>query len=161
MSARTRALAEAVIERAAARGATVATAESCTGGLVAAALTDVPGASRVFGRGVVTYADEAKRDLLGVPPALVAAHGAVSAEVARAMAEGMVRVSGAAAAISITGIAGPGGGTPDKPVGLVWFGLAARGRVRTERRVFAGGGRSLVRERATQQALRLLLVGLA
>jgi nicotinamide-nucleotide amidase len=135
---------------------TVATAESCTGGLVAAALTAVPGSSDVLGYGVVTYANEAKRDLLGVPDAALARHGAVSREVARAMAEGMRQLSSADVAVSITGIAGPGGGSVAKPVGLVWFGLATSDGVRTERRVFAGG-RDLVRERAVDTALMLLL----
>lgn len=150
-------LAGAVIARAAERGATVATAESCTGGLIAAALTDVPGASAVFGHGVVAYANEAKTGLLGVDPALIARHGAVSSEVAGAMAAGMAQLSGADIAVSVTGIAGPGGGSAGKPVGLVWFGLHAHGRTRTERRVFAGGGRAYVRERSVQTALRLML----
>ena len=150
------ALAEAVVRRAAAAGRTLATAESCTGGLIAAALTDVPGSSAVFTHGVVAYANEAKTGLLGVDPQLIARHGAVSAEVAAAMAAGMTRLSGADAAVSVTGIAGPGGGSAGKPVGLVWFGLAASGQVRTERRVFVGGGRAYVRDRAVRTALTLL-----
>ena len=153
-------LAARVVARARARGARVATAESCTGGLVAAALTDVPGASAVFAHGVIAYANEAKAQMLGVDPALIGRHGAVSGEVAAAMADGMARRARADVAVSVTGIAGPGGGTPGKPVGLVWFGLAAGGRVVTERRVFAGGGRAWVRGRSVETALRLLLRGL-
>ena len=153
----TKALATAVVARAAERGATVATAESCTGGLIAAALTDVPGASAVFGHGVVAYANAAKTRMLGVDPALIAHRGAVSAEVAGAMAEGAAALSGATVTVSVTGIAGPGGGSAGKPVGLVWFGLSAGGRTRTERRVFAGGGRAYVRERSVETALRLVL----
>ena len=109
------------------RAMKLATAESCTGGLIAAALTHVPGSSDVVDRGFVTYSNEAKTEMLGVPPALIAAHGAVSQPVAAAMAEGAVARSNADIAVSVTGVAGPGGGSPDKPVGLVWFGCARRG----------------------------------
>jgi nicotinamide-nucleotide amidase len=108
------------------QGRTVATAESCTGGLIANRLTNVPGASNAFGWGFVTYANEAKQGVLGVPPALLKAHGAVSEPVARAMAEGALRVSGADHALAVTGIAGPDGGTAEKPVGTVWIALASR-----------------------------------
>lgn len=118
---------EVVVRLLGVRGQTVATAESCTGGLIAHRLTNVPGASAVFGWGFVTYANEAKAGAIGVPADLLAAHGAVSEEVVRAMAEGALRVSGADHALAVTGIAGPGGGTPDKPVGTVWIGLASRG----------------------------------
>ena len=140
-----------------ARGWTIATAESCTGGLVAALLTEIPGSSTVVERGFVTYSNEAKADLLGVPPDLIGEHGAVSAPVARAMAEGALMRSRAQAAVSITGIAGPGGGTGTKPVGLVHFGLAVRDRptVHRERR-YGDPGRSQVRERAVAEALALL-----
>ncbi len=139
-----------------------ATAESCTGGMIAAALTDVPGSSAVLDRGFVTYSNEAKTEMLAVPAALVAWAGAVSPEVARAMAQGAVLNSRADIAVSVTGVAGPGGGSAEKPVGLVWFGLArADGFTRVERRVFPQGSRSFVRERATETALRLLLSGLA
>ena len=105
----------------------MATAESCTGGLVAAALTDIAGSSEVFDRGFVTYSNTAKSEMLGVPAALIAQHGAVSAEVARAMAEGVLAHSDADIAVAVTGIAGPGGGTTDKPVGLVHFACVRRG----------------------------------
>jgi len=105
---------------------TIATAESCTGGLVATRITNVSGSSEIFRYGWVTYANEAKTAELGVPEALLAEHGAVSAEVAQAMAEGALQRSSADVAVSVTGIAGPTGGTPEKPVGLVYFGLATR-----------------------------------
>ena len=108
-----------------ARGWMLATAESCTGGLIAAALTAIAGSSDVVDRGFVTYSNEAKMELLGVPGPLIAAHGAVSEPVARAMAEGALARSRATITIAVTGVAGPGGGTVAKPVGLVWFGLAA------------------------------------
>lgn len=117
---------QAVVRLARAAGRTIATAESCTGGMVASRLTNVPGSSEVFRYGWVTYADEAKTAELGVPAELLAKHGAVSEEVARAMAEGALRASGADVAVAVTGIAGPGGGTDTKPVGLVWFAVAQR-----------------------------------
>ncbi len=124
----------------------LATAESCTGGLIAATLTAIAGSSDVIDRGFVTYSNEAKTEVVGVPAALIAAHGAVSAEVVRAMAEGALARSRAAIAIAVTGVAGPGGGSPDKPVGLVWLGLARRGEpVRVERHVFPGD-RTAIRE---------------
>jgi nicotinamide-nucleotide amidase len=109
------------------KGATLATAESCTGGLLANRLTNVPGASAVFLEGFVTYSNASKTDLLSVPPDLIATHGAVSEEVVRAMAEGALRKSGATFALATTGIAGPDGGTPEKPVGTVWLALARDG----------------------------------
>ena len=138
----------------------MATAESCTGGLVAGACTAVSGSSDWFERGFVTYSNAAKTELLGVPPSTIAAHGAVSAEVAHAMADGaLAHASAATLAVAITGIAGPTGATPGKPVGLVWFGLARRGApTRTERRHFAGD-RAAVRAQAVAEALRLLLDG--
>jgi nicotinamide-nucleotide amidase len=111
-----------------ARGWKLACAESCTGGLIAAACTDLAGSSDWFERSVVSYSNEAKTDLLGVPAALIATHGAVSEAVVRAMVEGVQRASGADLAVAVTGIAGPGGGSLAKPVGTVWFGFAARGR---------------------------------
>ena len=137
----------------------LATAESCTGGLVAASLTDIAGSSDVVERGFVTYSNEAKMQLLGVPEALIAAHGAVSPHVARAMAEGALTHAPVDLAVSITGIAGPGGGSERKPVGLVYFGLARRGREpRIERHVFPGD-RIAIRWAATECALELLREG--
>lgn len=160
-SARLDALANDVVHKAKSVGAMVATAESCTGGMIGAAMTDVPGSSAGFDRGFITYSNAAKTELLGVSSALIAVHGAVSGEVARAMAKGALDRSAASIAVSVTGIAGPDGGSVDKPVGLVWFGLATRHSVRTERRVFAGGGRGLVRLRAAETALTLVLAALA
>jgi nicotinamide-nucleotide amidase len=138
------------------RGLRIATAESCTGGLLAARLTRVPGISAVFDRGFVTYSNAAKIELLGVDPALVAEHGAVSAEVAGAMARGAGERAGARFAASVTGVAGPDGGTTEKPVGLVWFGVFADGSVRCEERRFAIRGRDAIREFAANTALDLL-----
>ncbi|QUE49436.1 competence/damage-inducible protein A [Luteolibacter ambystomatis] len=120
-------LPEAVLKLCRARGWKLATAESCTGGLIASRITDVAGSSDIFTHGFVTYANEAKRDVLGVPEELLKLHGAVSEPVARAMAEGALRVSGADVAVAVTGIAGPGGGSEDKPVGTVWLAWAVKG----------------------------------
>lgn len=139
-----------------ARGVTVSLAESCTGGLAAERLTRVPGISAVFEYGFVTYANRAKADLLGVDPALLAAHGAVSAPVAAAMARGAAARSGARLAAAITGIAGPGGGSAEKPVGLVYLGISVDGVVTTEERRFLDLGRDLVREFAANTAFDLL-----
>lgn len=150
-------LAEAVLSHFRSHGLRLATAESCTGGLVAAAVTALAGSSDVFERGFVTYSNEAKSELLGVLPALIGSVGAVSGEVAADMATGALGHSRADVAVSVTGIAGPGGATPGKPVGLVWFGAAARGtEARTERVVFTGD-RAAVRAQAVQHALRLAL----
>ena len=155
---RIRSLAQAIIDKAGAEGVMVATAESCTGGLIAAALTDVSGSSAVVERGFVTYSNAAKAEMLGVPMTLIEKHGAVSGRVAKAMALGAVKNSRADIAVSVTGIAGPTGGTAEKPVGLVWFGLAEKdGGARVERRVFADGGRDFVRSKATETALHLIL----
>jgi len=134
-----------------------ATAESCTGGLVSALLTEIAGSSAVVERGFVVYSNEAKQDLLGVPATILAAHGAVSEETARAMAEGAIARSRADLAVSITGIAGPGGGGPGKPVGLVHFALARRGGATEalERR-YGDLGRSAVRAASVSDALALL-----
>jgi nicotinamide-nucleotide amidase len=140
-----------------ARGAMLATAESCTGGLVAAACTSLAGSSDWFERGVVTYSNGAKSDLLGVAAELIANHGAVSAEVARAMAAGVLVGSPAAFAVAVTGIAGPGGGTPDKPVGTVWIATAARGLAAEATLLQAGGDRAAIRSRSVVRALELLL----
>ena len=140
------------------RGLKIATAESCTGGMVSAAITDLPGASNVLERGFVTYSNEAKAEMLGVSPETLAAHGAVSSETAHEMAAGALAHSHADVAVSITGIAGPGGGSPEKPVGLVWFGIAMRGREpRLEERRFGDTGRAQVRRASVVTALRLLL----
>lgn len=148
-------LAEVVERRARAAGLTFATAESCTGGLLGGAITDVAGASDVYAGGAITYSNESKSTILGVDPALVTAFGAVSEPVARAMAVGARDVLGADFAVSITGVAGPGGGTDEKPVGTVWFGLAGPGGVTAELRLF-NGDRETVRERAVVTALDVL-----
>lgn len=136
----------------------VATAESCTGGLLASVITEVPGASAVFDRGFVTYSNAAKSEMLGVPAPLILEYGAVSEEVARAMAEGALVHAKVDFAVSITGIAGPSGGTPGKPVGTVCFGLAVKGDgTRTWRKRFANRGRGFVREEAVRFALGLLM----
>ena len=140
-----------------ARGAMLATAESCTGGLIAAVCTSVAGSSDWFERGFVTYSNAAKTEMLGVDAALIAAHGAVSAEVARAMAEGALRHSSAHMAIAVTGIAGPSGGTPAKPVGTVWFALAQRGAAAEAELLQLGGDRTAVREQTLAFALQRLL----
>jgi nicotinamide-nucleotide amidase len=138
-------------------GLTVVTAESCTGGGVASALTDVPGSSRWFERGYVTYSNQAKQDELGVGAGELDRHGAVSAEVVAQMAAGALRRSGAQVAVAISGVAGPDGGTSDKPVGLVWFATARPGVVpRTQRQQFSGN-RAAVRQAAVQAALRLII----
>ncbi len=149
-------LAEAVLAACRAARLKVATAESCTGGMIAAALTAIAGASDVVDRGFVTYSNAAKTEMLGVPPDLIAAAGAVSEAVARAMAEGALARSAADLAVAVTGIAGPDGGSAEKPVGLVWLGLARRGgRTATLRQVFPGD-RATVRRASVERALRLL-----
>ncbi len=143
------------------RGWMLATAESCTGGLIAAALTAVAGSSDVVDRGFVTYSNAAKTDMLGVPAVAIEEHGAVSEVVARAMAEGALARSAATVAVSVTGIAGPGGGTAEKPVGLVWFGCAVRGGdVRGVCRVFPGD-RAAVRAATVGVAFDLLVASAA
>lgn len=148
-------LAQAVLDRARNAGLTIATAESCTGGLVGGALTEVPGASDVYAGGAIVYSNEMKTTLLGVDPGLIDALGAVSDAVAMEMAAGARHVAGADLAVSVTGIAGPDGGTPDKPVGTVWFGIADASGTRAEMRRFMGD-RAGVRERAVVTALDLL-----
>jgi nicotinamide-nucleotide amidase len=140
-----------------ARGMRVAAAESCTGGLVAAALTAVPGSSDVFECSFVTYSNGAKQELLGVPAATLRRYGAVSAETASAMARGALQRSGADCAVSITGIAGPSGGSKEKPIGLVYFATATRnGKSVASRRLFGNIGRQRVRELSALEALALL-----
>lgn len=135
------------------------TAESCTGGLVAAACTDRAGSSDWFERGLVTYSNAAKQELLGVDARLIAQHGAVSQEVARAMASGAMRHGAASCALAVTGVAGPGGGSLAKPVGTVWFGWCVGGRVDAEMRSF-GGDRGAVRAASVAHALAGLLIRL-
>jgi nicotinamide-nucleotide amidase len=147
--------AAALLARLQARSLTLATAESCTGGLIAAALTAIPGSSATLLAGYVTYSNEAKTRMLGVPAELIASVGAVSEAVARRMAEGALRESGADLAVSCTGIAGPGGAVPGKPVGTVFIGAARRGgETRGEHHVFAGD-RAAVREATVREAFRL------
>jgi nicotinamide-nucleotide amidase len=149
-------LASTVIARATAAGVMLTTAESCTGGMVAAAITDIVGASAVLDRGFITYSNAAKSDLLGVPEAVLMAHGAVSAQTAAAMADGALQAApNAGLAIAITGIAGPGGGSAEKPVGLVWFGLAIRGRETITAQHLFPGDRNAVRHQATATALTM------
>ena len=131
----------------------LATAESCTGGLVAAAITDISGSSEWFERGFVTYSNQAKSEMIGVPAELIEKHGAVSEPVARAMAQGALLNSRAQISLSITGVAGPGGGTPDKPVGMVCFGWTNRVTTIVETKHFKGD-RTQVRSQAAQYALR-------
>ena len=149
--------AAAVVAASLTRGVMLATAESCTGGLVAGALTAIPGSSAALDRGFVTYSNEAKHDMLGVPADQISANGAVSEPVARAMAEGAVARSRARLAVSITGIAGPGGGSDDKPVGLVHFAVADARGVHHEAHRFGDIGRESVRLASVRVALRLLL----
>ncbi len=156
------ALARQVLDRARAASVMVVTAESCTGGLVSAALTDIPGSSDVVDRGFVTYTNDAKREMLGVADATLEAFGAVSKETAQEMAEGALARSQAQIAVSITGIAGPGGGSADKPVGLVWFAVARTGgQTRLVQHLFEHGGRSGVRQASVETALILVLDALS
>ena len=149
--------AQALLAACRARGWRIATAESCTGGLVAALLTEIAGSSDVVDRGFVTYSDAAKTALVGVLPELIATHGAVSEPVARAMAEGALKASDAHLTVAITGVAGPGGGTPDKPVGTVWFATAVRGGETVSRVERYGDlGRSKVRVASIRTATELL-----
>ncbi|NHK27665.1 CinA family protein [Parvularcula flava] len=155
-------LAQKVIATASAKGVHLVTAESCTGGLIAGCLTEIAGSSSVVEGGLVTYSNEAKQMLLGVSPATLTAHGAVSGQTAREMAAGALTAftGRAQLSVAVTGIAGPGGGSPDKPVGLVWFGVAAPDGVTVEKRVFPKGSRQFVRERTVETALGLLLLAL-
>lgn len=151
------ALARRVVETAVARGLMIATAESCTGGLVTGALTAVAGSSAALDRGFVTYSNAAKNEMLGVPADLIETHGAVSEPVARAMAEGAVSRSVATVSVAVTGIAGPGGGSDEKPVGLVHFAASgSSGLIHAEHR-FGNLGREAIRLESVRVALRLLL----
>ena len=147
----------ALAEALRARGWKIATAESCTGGLIAAACTAVAGSSDWFERGFVTYSNEAKAELLGVPAVLIATFGAVSAEVAQAMAEGALAHSHAQLAVAVTGIAGPGGGSATKPVGTVWVALAQAGGAASAELLRLAGDRATVREQTVRDALARLL----
>ena len=149
--------AAALIERCRVSGLKIATAESCTGGLVAGLLTEIPGSSAVVERGFVVYSNEAKEDLLDVPAETIRTHGAVSEATARAMAEGALRASLADIAVSVTGVAGPDGGTAEKPVGLVWFACARAGATTAAREErFGDIGRGEVRLASVGVALELL-----
>ncbi len=142
------------------RGLLLVTAESCTGGLLAAACTSVAGSSDWFERGIVSYSNEAKTELLGVPAALITKHGAVSAEVARAMAEGALSHSPADLSLAVTGVAGPSGGTAAKPVGTVWLALARRGEPAQATLLQLKGDRAEVREQTVDRALQMALAAL-
>ena len=151
-------LATEVLAQARRSNATLATAESCTGGLISGALTEIAGSSDVFDRGFVTYSNEAKNEMLGVPMDLIQAKGAVSAEVATVMAKGALEKSRATHAVSVTGIAGPGGGSIAKPVGLVWFGFASpHHEGDAERRIFPKRSRAYIRQCTVETALTILL----
>ncbi|TYO67334.1 CinA family protein [Bradyrhizobium hipponense] len=153
-----RALSRSLLDLCRMRKLTIATAESCTGGLVAGALTDIPGSSDVIDRGFVTYSNDAKRAMLGVEASTLTNFGAVSKETAIAMAVGALERAGVDLAVAITGIAGPGGATPGKPVGLVHFAVAARdGRIAHREHRFGAIGRSAVRARSVAEALRMLM----
>jgi nicotinamide-nucleotide amidase len=149
--------ARAVLAAMRARRWMVATAESCTGGLIAGALTEIAGSSDVVDRGFVTYTNAAKTEMLGVPAALIDIHGAVSLAVAAAMAEGALARSGAQATVAVTGVAGPGGGSVEKPVGTVWFGCAAVGMETVTERVVFPGDRRAVRRATVLHALGMFL----
>ena len=152
----TLAQAASLLDACRARGIMLATAESCTGGLIAAALTAIAGSSDVVDRGFVTYSNQAKHELLGVSMDLIERVGAVSDEVARAMAEGALVRSRAGIAVAVTGVAGPGGGSAEKPVGLVWFGLAQRGQpVASERHIFPGD-RTAIRAATVAHAFAMI-----
>lgn len=155
------ALADLFLKACAKRGILAATAESCTGGLIIAAMTDIPGSSSMVDRGFVTYSNAAKIDMLGVSSATLERHGAVSSETAREMAAGALQYSRAGITLAVTGIAGPDGGSPEKPVGLVWFGLALSGKaVVSEKRLFENKGRDFIRRETVKHALRMGLKAL-
>lgn len=154
-------LADAFLKACQRREILVAAAESCTGGMIISLLTDIPGSSSMVDRGFVTYSNEAKIEMLGVSQATLDVHGAVSEETALEMANGALARSRAGIALSVTGIAGPDGGSAEKPVGLVWFGLARQGRPATaERRIFENKGRDFIRRETVRTALRMGLKSL-
>ena len=149
-------LANALLQACQQRGIMLATAESCTGGMIIAALTDIAGSSAVVDRGLITYSNEAKMEMLGVSAATLQAHGAVSRETVLEMTAGALARSRAGLALAVTGIAGPGGGSPEKPVGLVWFGVALRGGpVAAELNMFADNGRDFIRRETVRHALEI------
>ena len=148
--------AEKMVAEFSSRGLVCAVAESCTGGAIGSAIVSVSGASAVFAGGVISYSNDVKREVLNVNASTLERHGAVSSETASEMASGVRALMNADFAVSVTGVAGPGGGSEEKPVGLVWFGLAGKDGVRTERMVFPGG-RSEVRGAAVEHALGMLL----
>ncbi|MER8953913.1 CinA family protein [Mesorhizobium sp. M0833] len=155
-------LADALLQACQQRGITLTTAESCTGGMIIASLTDIAGSSAVVDRGFITYSNQAKTEMLGVSAATLAAHGAVSRETAVEMAAGALAHSPAGLALAVTGIAGPAGGSAEKPVGLVWFGVAVAGRpVVSECQLFADKGRDFIRRETVRHALELGLRALA
>ena len=149
-------LANALLQACQQRGIMLATAESCTGGMIIAALTDIAGSSAVVDRGLITYSNEAKMEMLGVSAATLQAHGAVSRETVLEMTAGALARSRAGLALAVTGIAGPGGGSPEKPVGLVWFGVALKGGpVAAELNLFADNGRDFIRRETVRHALEI------
>ena len=138
-----------------------ATAESCTGGMIISLLTDIPGSSSMVDRGFVTYSNDAKREMLGVSAGTLERHGAVSSQTAHEMAAGALKNSSAGIALAVTGIAGPDGGSVEKPVGLVWFGMAIKGKPTiTEKMIFENRGRDFVRRETVRHALRMGLKAL-
>ena len=150
--------AEALLESCRSRGLRLTTAESCTGGLIASLMTEIPGSSDVVGRGFVTYSNEAKQDMLGVSAETLAAHGAVSGETAREMAAGAMARAGADAslAVAVTGVAGPGGGSAEKPVGTVWLAVASRGGETVASKHALDGDRTEIRRAAVECAIAML-----
>lgn len=155
-------LANALLQACQRRGIMLTTAESCTGGMIIATLTDIAGSSAVVDRGFITYSNEAKMEMLGVAAATLEAHGAVSRETALEMAAGALARSRAGLSLAVTGIAGPGGGSAEKPLGLVWFGVAVAGRpIIAERKLFADHGRDFIRQETVRHALELGLHALA
>ena len=154
-------LSEQFLNACRARQIMAATAESCTGGFIIAHLTEIAGSSDVVDRGFVTYSNNAKMDMLGVSETTLDAHGAVSGETALEMAEGALRNSGAGITLAVTGIAGPGGGSTGKPVGLVWFAVAMRGQAtRVEKHIFEDRGRAFIRTETVRTALKMGLASL-
>ena len=150
-----------LLEACQAQNIMLATAESCTGGMIVAALTDIAGSSAVVDRGFITYSNEAKMDMLGVSAETLQAHGAVSRETVLEMAAGALARSRASLTLAVTGVAGPGGGSPEKPVGLVWFGVAVKGKpVAAERMLFPDKGRDFIRHETVRHALDLGLKAL-